>query len=202
MFVNTLAILFFLRHTPFSITIVLEVKIVKNIKVARALRGIKQADLANRIGVSQGSVSAWERGTKTPSAENLHAMAQVLNVSMEYLLSVVEQKQQPPAKHTASLSTNPNVTMTREEMHRLAAEEGVELSPKNIRQIMKLIEELYEDLSNPASLMFSGADQYTELDQDTIIALRAALETAIVVAKANAKKTFTSKKYQIGRAHV
>ena len=41
------------------------------IKKIRESRGMLQYELANRMGVKQASVSAWESGKAMPSAENL-----------------------------------------------------------------------------------------------------------------------------------
>lgn len=42
----------------------------------RAL-GLSQAELASRVGVSQGQVSRWERGVDTPTEENLLKLQEV-----------------------------------------------------------------------------------------------------------------------------
>ena len=55
------------------------------IKIARTKRDKKQEWLAEEIGVRQTSVSAWERGKKDPTTENMSRVAQVLDVSFEWL---------------------------------------------------------------------------------------------------------------------
>lgn len=55
--------------------------------------GLSQEALAARVGVSQKSISKYERGTRRPTYETLTAMAAVFNVSLDYLLSNSNEKQ-------------------------------------------------------------------------------------------------------------
>ena len=55
------------------------------IKLARKARKKSQEWLAEEIGVRQTSVSAWERGSSDPATENMSRVAQVLDVSFEWL---------------------------------------------------------------------------------------------------------------------
>lgn len=56
------------------------------IKKIRVSRGMRQYELANRMGVKQASVSAWESGKAMPSAENLLKLADILDCSVDVLL--------------------------------------------------------------------------------------------------------------------
>jgi CO dehydrogenase maturation factor len=47
----------------------------QNIRTARNRKGLTQAELATRIGVSQGTISFWESGTESPKVEHLIALA-------------------------------------------------------------------------------------------------------------------------------
>lgn len=55
------------------------------IKKARKLRGMSQDELAELVGVSQPSVSEWERGVSNPTMDSLGMVAKVLRVSLEWL---------------------------------------------------------------------------------------------------------------------
>ncbi len=48
--------------------------------------GLNQEELAAKVGVSQKSISKYERGTRRPNYETLTAMAKLFNVSVDYLL--------------------------------------------------------------------------------------------------------------------
>jgi transcriptional regulator, cro/CI family len=56
------------------------------IKKIRESRGMLQYELANRMGVKQASVSAWESGKAMPSAENLLKLADILDCTVDALL--------------------------------------------------------------------------------------------------------------------
>ena len=48
--------------------------------------GFSQEQLANKLGVSQKSISKYECGERRPSYEVLLAMSSIFNVSIDYLL--------------------------------------------------------------------------------------------------------------------
>ena len=48
--------------------------------------GLSQEELANKVGVSQKSISKYECGTRRPSYETLTLMAGLFGVSIDYLL--------------------------------------------------------------------------------------------------------------------
>lgn len=56
------------------------------IKKIRESRGMLQYELANRMGVKQASVSAWESGKAMPSAENLLKLAGILECTVDAIL--------------------------------------------------------------------------------------------------------------------
>ena len=58
-------------------------------KIFRCRRqlGLSQEELAARIGVTRQAVSKWEQGISTPELESLVALARVLGVTTDYLLS-------------------------------------------------------------------------------------------------------------------
>ena len=56
------------------------------IKKIRESRGMLQYELANRMGVKQASVSAWESGKAMTSAENLIKLADILECTVDALL--------------------------------------------------------------------------------------------------------------------
>ncbi|WP_082629951.1 helix-turn-helix domain-containing protein [Olsenella massiliensis] len=55
------------------------------IRIARTTAHISQVELGEGIGVDKQTVSNWERGLRTPSAENLVAIANVTNSNPNFL---------------------------------------------------------------------------------------------------------------------
>ena len=70
----------------------------ENIKKVCALKGIRQVDIAEHMGVSQGSVSNWIKGTN--SIENLAELCSFLGVSLDQIYGV------SPIKPDVSLSSS------------------------------------------------------------------------------------------------
>lgn len=56
------------------------------IKRLREAAGLRQYELADRMGVKQASVSAWESGQAYPTAENLIKLADILHCTVDALL--------------------------------------------------------------------------------------------------------------------
>jgi DNA-binding XRE family transcriptional regulator len=71
----------------------MEVNVYNRIKVVLAEFGTSQKTLAEAIGVSEETVSAWCTNKKQPSWENLYAIADYLNVDVRSLF--VPNKKSP-----------------------------------------------------------------------------------------------------------
>lgn len=62
----------------------------RRFKEARLLKGLKLIDCAEKLGVGKPTLNAWERGAKNPTLENLEAMADLYDVSVDYLLGRID----------------------------------------------------------------------------------------------------------------
>ena len=58
----------------------------EKIKEARKQCGLSQEQLAEKMAVSRSAVAKWEANNGLPDIDNLKALAQLLNVSIDYLL--------------------------------------------------------------------------------------------------------------------
>ena len=58
----------------------------EKIKEARKQCSLSQEQLAEKMAVSRSAVAKWEANNGRPDVENLKALAQLLNVSVDYLL--------------------------------------------------------------------------------------------------------------------
>lgn len=56
-----------------------------NIKVLRALRGLSQKELADKMGISAQQLNSYESGQRNPGNKILPALADALGVSTAYL---------------------------------------------------------------------------------------------------------------------
>ena len=59
---------------------------MNRIKELRKKENLNQTNLAHRIGVSQSALSYWERGDYEPDNDTLIKLADIFNVTIDYLL--------------------------------------------------------------------------------------------------------------------
>ena len=64
----------------------------ERLKELRKQAHLTQVELAKRLGIGQSSYADWERGKKNPTQENLIRLAQILDVSVDYLVGNSEEK--------------------------------------------------------------------------------------------------------------
>ena len=58
------------------------------IKQLREQRGFTQAELAKMLGVTRSCVNAWEMGVSVPSTQSLVQLAEIFDISTDYILGV------------------------------------------------------------------------------------------------------------------
>ena len=58
----------------------------KAIRQLRQKKGISQEELANRLNVSRQTISKWEVGESTPDMENLVAISELFEISLDELV--------------------------------------------------------------------------------------------------------------------
>jgi transcriptional regulator with XRE-family HTH domain len=64
----------------------------ENIKEFRIEKGLSQAELAQKVGVSQGAIYFWEKGINEPTAGCIIKLAKVFSVTADELLSYQSDK--------------------------------------------------------------------------------------------------------------
>lgn len=71
----------------------------KQFKTARQINKLKVIEAAEKLGISQPTLSAWEGERKSPSIDSLENMADLYGVSADFLLgrceSHVQDSSQP-----------------------------------------------------------------------------------------------------------
>src|SRR5690625_4372330 len=65
--------------------------LAKRLKEARNKAGLKQIDAAKKLGISNGTLSGYERDYRDPDTEILHKMANLYEVSVDWLLGKSDQ---------------------------------------------------------------------------------------------------------------
>jgi transcriptional regulator with XRE-family HTH domain len=75
-------------HFDVSQNVRMSSKLWQRIRAARRFSGLKQSDIATKIGVSRSAVSQWEiDGDKTPTLDNLRHFSEATGCPMEWLVS-------------------------------------------------------------------------------------------------------------------
>ena len=64
----------------------------ERLKDLRKQAGLTQVGVAEKLGISQPAYASWERGAKKPTQDNLVKIAQILDVSIDYLVGNSEEK--------------------------------------------------------------------------------------------------------------
>lgn len=61
------------------------------LKAVRKGKGLTQLELAKRLSIAKGSISAYEQGVTYPSVDVLIKICEVLNTSSDYLLGISDE---------------------------------------------------------------------------------------------------------------
>ena len=69
----------------------------RRFKQARKIRGLTAVAAAKEMGISNPTINAWESGRKTPSIEGLEKMADLYQVTTDYLLGRPEPFSSDPS---------------------------------------------------------------------------------------------------------
>ena len=67
-----------------------KVSIGRRIASVRTLRGFRQDEVADALGVSRFTVSKWERGVQLPHGDALARLCLLLDCSSDYLLTLTD----------------------------------------------------------------------------------------------------------------
>lgn len=67
----------------------------------RVTNGLKQSDVAKKMGISQGTVSLWERGEANPTLDKIPLLAKLYGVTEQEIL-------------TACITASPNSIISQE----------------------------------------------------------------------------------------
>lgn len=61
-------------------------KFIKRLKLLRRIRGFKQEEVANYVGVKRNTYSDWENGKTEPSLSKLLLLSDLYSIPLDWLL--------------------------------------------------------------------------------------------------------------------
>lgn len=65
----------------------------ENFKKLRQSYGLSQVQMANKLNISPSAVGMYEQGRRKPDSDMLKKICKVFNVSMDYLMDVIVDKE-------------------------------------------------------------------------------------------------------------
>lgn len=151
---------------------VIRMPIGENIKRLRAMHGLSQKELAQIAGVSDKAVSTWENGTKEPRMGAVQKIADHFGLKKSNLIE--------------DNGLEINITPAP------ASDDLPDLTPKDEREIMHLMDDMKEKLMQEEGLMFDGQPASPESIQSILDAMQIGME----MAKKRNKAKYTPKKYR------
>jgi XRE family transcriptional regulator len=137
------------------------------LKRLRLSKGLTQEELANGTGLAKSSISMYESGRRKPSFEVLEAFADFFNVDMNTLWE-----------------TRPTDAHDKDDLP--------DLTPKDEREITRMMDDMKEKLMQEEGLMFDGQPASPESIQSILDAMQIGME----MAKKRNKAKYTPKKYR------
>lgn len=81
--------------------------LARRVKELREQRGWTQQDLAQKLHVARATVASWEIGKNEPSGEMLLKIAQVFDVSIDYLLGFTDDSTSPSKQLPGAIDLRP-----------------------------------------------------------------------------------------------
>lgn len=108
-----------------------------------------QQELADKIGVSRGTIGMYEIGKRDPDTETLIKIANVFNVTTDQLLGRTDTPS-PVDKITDSVSDDPELAKFWDELKeredlQLLFKQTREMSPEDVKKIIRIIKAIEDE---------------------------------------------------------
>ncbi|EFW00184.1 Cro/CI family transcriptional regulator [Streptococcus australis] len=110
----------------------------ERLKNLRKQAHLTQVDVAEKLGISQPAYASWERGAKKPTQDNLVKIAQVLNVSIDYLVDNSDEHLKEDELDNVELLFRMNSNGLTEEEKAIFKKELIEFMEKRKKAFKKI----------------------------------------------------------------
>lgn len=110
--------------------------LAKRLKEARENAGYKQIDAAKKLGISNGTLSGYERSYRDPDTDILNKMADLYEVSVDWLLGKSDKPNQTEEEEFQAFINDPELERWYRELPK-SKEEDL----RRLRKIWQIIKE-------------------------------------------------------------
>jgi len=114
------------------------------IKKLRAESNISQNDIATLLNISRQAYSLYENGKREPSIDTIQQLAEIFNVSVDYLLGNTDKKEKPNVNKDNELDEYLNELKNRPEM-RMVFSLMKGATKEDVEKAVKIIEAYLQD---------------------------------------------------------
>ena len=121
---------------------------MKRLSLLRKNHSMSQAELAEKLGVTQQTISKYENGSREPDSETLKLLSSIFNVSIDYLLgnsdnkAVFDSKEDTPEEKISKL-------VKENKIRTLAAHfDGEDITDDDVEDIKNFIEFVVQKRKN------------------------------------------------------
>jgi transcriptional regulator with XRE-family HTH domain len=132
---------------------------MKKLSILRNQKGLSQGELAEKMGMSQQTISKYERGLLEPALETLNFLADFFNVSVDYLLGRSDQPDTAVDNLYSQYSApSPRYSLVSEDpasyddelfqKRKILFEKTTKASEKEINKMLKVLELLEDESVN------------------------------------------------------
>lgn len=94
-------------------------QLAERLKSSRESCGLTQEQVAEKLSISIGTLSGYERGYRKPNPEMIAELAKLYNVQTDYLLGLTNDRRESPFATIAAHKENPLADITEEEQEQL-----------------------------------------------------------------------------------
>jgi len=161
----------------------------KLLRQLRKEKGLTQAELARLISIGESTVSFYESGKRQPDYETLIRLANIFRVSVDQLLG----RQKDNIEIYSNHDNNQSISYTAETSTTyLTHLKEPTLTKQDREELKRDAEYIKNAMMNVTGLAFNNKPQ----DDETLEKVMAALEEAMILARKEAQKKYTPKKYR------
>lgn len=109
----------------------------ERLKKIRKEKKLLQSDMAKKLEISQSAYSHYEKGIRIPDAITLNKLADILDVTTDYLLGRTDRKETAIIEGDEIPKELREVGIDYMEIHKIAKEQG--FTPEDIKEILETV---------------------------------------------------------------